>query len=525
MTAPQLPARPDLGQLKRQAKELLAASRAGDPVALARFRALPAFAEVTEQSLRTTPLALHDAQSVIARELGYRSWNALRERVEELTLAFAEAVNQFIDAATEGRADRAARLLALHPGIADANLWTALVTGDVAKVESTLTERPERAIQPSGPRNWEPLLYVCHSAVHGIAERDESLATIARRLIEFGADPNARFPWLHHGVRRPVLWGATRVSRSLPLARALLELGADPDDGVTLTLAASAGDIASLELLHEFGANPDAPWATDGSTPLYAILCFGGNGAGGKWLATHGANPDSVFAPTGETPLHAAARTGDVELAELLVSRGAEVSRHNLAGRTPYAEAELVNNRAVAEWLLAHGATDQMAPVDRLVAACSRGDKAAATGLLAADPELPSQYTEGHYAALYLAAEGADLAALDALLSAGFDPSHGDESIGMTALHKAAMAGKVESVRLLLAHGGSVSQRDREFHATALICAAEGARSHPLADPATGTDYSAVGRLLLAAGSPTDWEAGAEPSEAIMEIVRGWMAG
>jgi ankyrin repeat protein len=525
MTAPQLPARPDLEQLKRQAKELLAASRAGDPAALARFRLLPAFADASERALSTARLALHDAQSVIARELGFRSWNALREQVEERTLAFAEAASQFLDAATEGRADRAARLLALHPAIAGANLWTALITGNVAAVETALAEHPEVATQAGGPRGWEPLLYVCHSAVQGIAGRDESLAAIARRLIELGADPNARFPWLHHGVRRPVLWGATRVARSLPLARTLLELGASPDDGVTLTLAASAADMAALELLREFGAHTDAPWATDGSTPLYAILCFGGNVAGAKWLASHGADPDIVFPATGETPLHAAARTGDVELMDLLVTHGADVSRRNLAGRTPHAEAELVNNRAVADWLLAHGAVDEMAPVDRLVAACSRGDKTTAMALLAADPDLLAQYTEGHYAALYLAAEHADLPALDALLSVGFDPNHGDESIGMTALHKAAMAGKVESVRLLLAHGGSVTQQDREFHATALICAAEGARSHPVADPATGTDYGAVGRLLLGAGSPTGWEAGAEPSEGIMEIVEAWSSG
>jgi ankyrin repeat protein len=103
-----------------------------------------------------------------------------------------------------------------------------------------------------------------------------------------------------------------------------------------------------------------------------------------------------------------------------------------------------------------------MAPVDRLVAACSKGDKTTAMALLAANPGLPAQYSEGHYAALYLAAENVNLAALDALLSAGFDPNHGDESIGMTALHKAAMAGKVESVRLLLAHGGSVTQQESE---------------------------------------------------------------
>jgi ankyrin repeat protein len=115
-----------------------------------------------------------------------------------------------------------------------------------------------------------------------------------------------------------------------------------------------------------------------------------------------------------------------------------------------------------------------------------------------------------------------DLPALEALLASGFEPNHGDESIGMTALHKAAMAGKPASVRALLAHGGSVTQQDREFHATALICAAEGARSHGSARSDADTDYDAVGRILLEAGSPTEWEAGAEPSEGIMEIVEAW---
>jgi ankyrin repeat protein len=522
MTAPQLPARPDLEQLRRQAKELLASARAGDPEALARFRMLPAFANATDDTLRRTTLALHDAQSVIARELGLPSWNALRERVEELTLEFSAAADRFVEAATEGRADRAARLLAMHPGIAGASLWTALVAGDTAAVEARLAGHPERVREPGGPRGWEPLLYVCHSAVHGVAARDDTLAEIASQLIKGGADPNGRFPWLHHGVRRPVLWGATRVTRSLPLARVLLELGADSNDGVTLTLAASAGDLAVLDLLREYGADPDHPWATDGSTPLYAILCFGTDLRGARWLVEHGADPDAVFPATGETPLHAAARTGDVALVELLVEHGADVSRRNIAGRTPYTEAALVNNHAVAEWLLGHGAPDEMAPVDQLVALCSGGDIARAKALLAANPELRSQYTEGHYAALYLAAKRADLPALEALLVSGFEPNHGDESIGMTALHKAAMAGKPASVRALLAHGGSVTQQDREFHATALICAAEGARSHGSAEFDPGTDYDAVGRILLEAGSPTEWEAGAEPSEGIMEIVEAW---
>ncbi len=131
MSARQLPERPNLDQLKHQAKDLLHAARAGDADAMARFRILPAFARDSEASLRRRPLGLHDAQSVIAREHGFESWNALRGHVEETTLGFNAAVEAFIEAATDGRADRAERLLALHPGIARADFYAALVTGDV----------------------------------------------------------------------------------------------------------------------------------------------------------------------------------------------------------------------------------------------------------------------------------------------------------------------------------------------------------------------------------------------------------
>src|SRR5262249_45199011 len=127
--ATQLPDRPNLDQLKHQAKDLLRDARDRDPVALRRFRLLPAFARVSDAELAMRPLLLHDAQSVIAREHGFDSWNALREHVEELTLAFDAALNQFMEAATGGRGDRAERLLALHPAIARANFHTALLLG------------------------------------------------------------------------------------------------------------------------------------------------------------------------------------------------------------------------------------------------------------------------------------------------------------------------------------------------------------------------------------------------------------
>lgn len=64
-----LPAKPSLEHLKSQAKDLLAAAKGGEADAIARFPRL------------SSTLALHDAQSVIAREYGFSSWRALREEV------------------------------------------------------------------------------------------------------------------------------------------------------------------------------------------------------------------------------------------------------------------------------------------------------------------------------------------------------------------------------------------------------------------------------------------------------------
>ena len=490
MAAKQLPPRPNLDQLKRQAKELLQAGKAH---------------------------ALHDAQTLLAREYGFPSWNALHDHVEAVTLEFDAALAEFLEAATDGRRDRAERMLALYPKIASANLHTALVLGDSALVDARLEKDPSLATKPGGPRGWEPIHYVCYTA---LGSRAGDLAAVARRLISLGVDPNTRFPWVHHNVRRPVLWGASRVAQSLPLVQALLDAGADPNDGVTLPLAASAGDVPVLEALRSHGANVNQAWASDGATSLYAILHWSRTADGVMWLLEHGADPNTAFAENGETPLHVVARAWDVPLAEAMVAHGAEIGRTRADGRTPYAVAELNGNRAVADWLLAHGASPELLDVDRLVAACSLGDRAAAEALLAKNPGLRSEITDDHYIALHQAAERGDVRALEVMLACGFDPNRPDVGIGKTALHSAAMEGWPDAVRVLLAHGASVHVRDREFNGQPLVWAAEGSRQGR-----EGRDFAAVGKLLLDAGSPVEWEAGAEPAEGILEVVAAWRRG
>ena len=71
----ELPDRPDLDQLRRQARELLRAATDGQPEAVSRISAV---------SERVT---LASAQLAIAREYGYRSWPTLKASVERIRSA------------------------------------------------------------------------------------------------------------------------------------------------------------------------------------------------------------------------------------------------------------------------------------------------------------------------------------------------------------------------------------------------------------------------------------------------------
>src|SRR6185503_15442351 len=71
MPGKQLPPRPSLDQLKHQAKELQESAH----------------------------VPLHEAQTRLAREYGFASWNKLREEVEARTLEFDAAVTEFLKAA------------------------------------------------------------------------------------------------------------------------------------------------------------------------------------------------------------------------------------------------------------------------------------------------------------------------------------------------------------------------------------------------------------------------------------------
>ena len=505
MTLQPLPERANLEQLKKQAKSLLRAAEAKEPDALRRFQVLPQLAQLSLADLGASGLALHDAQSVIAREYGFKSWNQLREHVLDRSLSFAAAVDQFLRCATGDAPARALKLLAQYPAIAHASLYTELVLGDSGAVDERLRDHPEAVRQPGGVQNWEPLLYVCHTSLHhDLPERAPGLVEIARGLLERGANANAEYHWnWHPELPRTALWGALCAVRHLPLAQILLEHGANPTDGVSLHITAGSGNLPALELLHYFGVNIDG--IPGGVPPLRYILGWAANTpertAGIRWLLDHGADPNLAWSEPGDAPLHIAAERWDVPMIELLVHHGADIHQRRADGRTAHTLAALNGNRDIAAWLLAHGATDELSLLERFVASCASGDRERASEMLREHPHLRQDLRLEHHRLMHVPAERGDAAVLETMLNCGFDPNLKDRD-GVTVLHRAAMAGRAEAVRVLLAHGASVHALDNMFSATPLVWATEG-WSHGARR--AGVDYLEVARQLIKAGSPLEW--------------------
>jgi ankyrin repeat protein len=509
----QLPARPNLDQLRAQAKTLLSSFRSGDAAAVSRFTSsLPALSGQSSGVAAKSPLALHDAQSVLAREYGFKSWPDLVhevERIRALEGITAEVADSFVSQAISDRFERCRRMLELYPGLPRYSAATALVWGDAPFVKSWLESGGEPAISTKiGPNEWLPLEYVCYSRLHSLGqERFDGLLETARLLLDAGADPNTSHSWrADRNEPLSVLFGAAGESGNVGIVRLLLERGANPNDGESVYHAAEKdrGDI--LELLLAYGGEISARAENWGNTPIFFLAGYRPSDPGWatamkgiRWLLDHGADPNVACDKNQSTALHVASRTANAALVRLLIEHGANVSAKTTEGRTPFELASITGNLGAIEALREAGGAHELAPGEAVVAACAADDLPRARDILAAHPELISRIkTEGTWPLCKLAELGI-AAGVRNLLEIGCDVASIGEG-GATALHFACFCGWADCVDILLAHGAPLDVCDSEYNGDPLGWAIQAAGWHrnPRAD------YVRIVRSLLAAGADRD---------------------
>jgi ankyrin repeat protein len=455
----------NLEYYRKQAKALLKAAKSGDSTALQ---------GISEPKL-------HDAQLAIAREQGFPSWPRFRAFIVQSGLDYQSMVAAFIDAAVSDLR-RAEEMLAVHPNLADAGFYVALVLGHFNQVEQALKKTPALATVKSGPQNCEPLLYVCFSRfANGRSSRAGDLAETARTLLRHGADPNTAFDSLS------CLYAASGLNNNSALTLALLEAGANPNDSESLYHSTEHPDLTCMKLLLHHGAT------VAGSNALRHILDRE-DLEGTRILLTVGADPNEVN-DHGETSLHWAVWRGrSAPIIAALLDGGAALDAQRKDGRTAYALAVQSGQTEAAALLEARGAKTDVSPLDRFLGACATANLSELDRLLATHPDIAASPGAERLLPDFTASHRT--AAVRVLLAAGL-PVDARGDLGGTALHWASWKGYADIVELLLAHGASLTIEDEQFHGTPPGWFGHGVRN--CHEP--GADYPQVARLLIVAGA------------------------
>ncbi|HEX6132361.1 MAG TPA: ankyrin repeat domain-containing protein [Longimicrobiales bacterium] len=198
-------------------------------------------------------------------------------------------------------------------------------------------------------------------------------------------------PDIESELRRALAARDAKAIRSLltrhPAARSSIDAPLFPFDSTALGHAAGAGDLALVEVLLEFGADPNrrSSWWAGGFHPLHSAT-----GAVAERLIEAGAVPDACAAANldrpdllralldedparvherggdGQTPLHFARSRAVVDL---LLERGADIDARDVDHRATPAQWMLQRRRGAGRYELARYLVERGAGVDIFLAA------------------------------------------------------------------------------------------------------------------------------------------------------------
>jgi uncharacterized protein len=314
-----LPARPDLDQLRHQARELLRAARRGDPEATARIRA------VSER------LILSSAQLALAREYGFASWAKLKLEVDRRDVLNSRDLS------------RLTSLLAEHPELATTRMehWSDHKSGD--------------------PLGYMAMLRFDHDRL-GLPPELPGTGAIVRALIDAGAPVNGRPEDKETPLITAASCGDAEVVQALIDAGTDIEAVSAPDSGgvpsgtalehaavfsmtdVVDVLVAAGAKIHSLE--QAAAAGDITGWPLGRFTPQSRLraLVFAADHQRLEAidrLVEAGTPVNEADAEWGRLPLHTAAGSGRAASVRRLLAHGADPGlRDPTHHRTPLEESQ-----------------------------------------------------------------------------------------------------------------------------------------------------------------------------------------
>lgn len=324
---PDLPARPDLDQVRRQAKDLLCAAEDGDADALRRIRAV------------SDHPRLASAQLAVAREYGFASWPQLKTEV-------------------------------LRRAVLD--------SGHAGRLRELLDQEPELAFAPmehwcDHPDGASPLGYVAmlrYDASRGVWRDVTGTGALARALIDAGAPVDGGPDDAETPLITAASYGDAAVARVLIKAGADIEACAAPDGGgvpggTALAHAAVFGMTEVVGVLLAAGALPSRieEAAAAGNltayltpqTPLQARVRALVMAADHQRLTVidqllqAGTPIDATDAKWGRQALRVAAHNGRVASVEHLLARGADPNVRDLEHQRTALEWCLAGRKTVAD--------------------------------------------------------------------------------------------------------------------------------------------------------------------------------
>jgi ankyrin repeat protein len=256
MDAREIPARPDIEQYKKQAKELVKAYsgdakalqkiverfRPGREITLEEFRAAISSRLNNNSGEIKDSLALSDAQFIVAREHAFESWPKFVKHLSEVNVANSP-VSIFENAAD------------------------AIVDGDAKTLKRLLRENPGLIHERSDREHRSTLLhYLSANGVEDFRQKTpKNIARIARILLDAGAEVDAMSDAYGGGSTALNLTASSLHPAEAgvmdDLIEVLIEYGAAIDgypDGWSPVMAAIAnGQIEAAETLARLGARVD----------------------------------------------------------------------------------------------------------------------------------------------------------------------------------------------------------------------------------------------------------------------------